>query len=337
MNIGFTTSIPVEVIFASGNNPIDLNNIFINNNPKELVKKAELAGFPRNMCSWIKGMYSVIQKQDLDLIIGVIQGDCSNTHTLLDLLQDHANHSLHQTEKKLQIFPFSYPFTRNYQELNKEITKLENYFSVSREQTILVKKSLDCIRQKLVDLDTFTWQTNQVSSLENHTWLVSASDFKSNYNQFENELSSFLTEVKTRKPLQKHLRIGYVGVPPIINDLYTFIESLNTRVVYNEVQRQFSMFYLEQDIVQQYRKFSYPYTLSERIQDIKTEIERRHLQGIIVYTQSFCHRQLELLTLKKYLNIPILPIEGDLPGNLDARNKLRIESFVEMLMLDQIL
>ena len=87
MNIGFTTSIPVEVIFAAGHRPIDLNNIFVNDTPQNHVRNAELKGFPRNVCSWIKGMYSVIEKSQIDILIGVVQGDCSFSHSLLDIVK----------------------------------------------------------------------------------------------------------------------------------------------------------------------------------------------------------------------------------------------------------
>jgi len=47
-NIGFTTSVPVEVIFAAGYRPVDLNNVFItDDNPGKLIEVAENAGFPR--------------------------------------------------------------------------------------------------------------------------------------------------------------------------------------------------------------------------------------------------------------------------------------------------
>ena len=35
--------------------------------------------------------------------------------------------------------------------------------------------------------------------------------------------------------------------------------------------------------------------------------------------------------LKKELDIPILTLEGDLPGKLDVRGHLKIETFLEML------
>ena len=39
MKIGFTTSFPVEVVFAAGHTPIDMNNIFVTGNAANFVEK----------------------------------------------------------------------------------------------------------------------------------------------------------------------------------------------------------------------------------------------------------------------------------------------------------
>ncbi|HPT72434.1 MAG TPA: 2-hydroxyacyl-CoA dehydratase, partial [Candidatus Cloacimonadota bacterium] len=86
MRIGFTTSFPVEVILAAGHIPVDLNNLFITQKPAEYVDMAEREGFPRTICAWIKGIYAVALEKRVDEVIGIIQGDCSNTHSLLSTL-----------------------------------------------------------------------------------------------------------------------------------------------------------------------------------------------------------------------------------------------------------
>ena len=54
--IGMTTSVPIEVILAAGQTPVDLNNLFITDpDPYSLVAEAEAEGFARSLCSWIKG------------------------------------------------------------------------------------------------------------------------------------------------------------------------------------------------------------------------------------------------------------------------------------------
>ena len=86
-----------------------------------------------------------------------------------------------------------------------------------------------------------------------------------------------------------------------------------------------------EDIVEQYRKYTYPYGIFYRLEDIKTEIKQRKLDGIIHYVQSFCFRQIEDMIIREKFDVPVLTIEGDNPAKVDARTKLRIESFLEML------
>jgi hypothetical protein len=86
--IGFTTSIPMELIIAAKKIPLDLNNIFITDpKPQALVEIAEEAGYPRTACGWIKGMYAVALIEDLEALIAVLHGDCSNTQALMETLQ----------------------------------------------------------------------------------------------------------------------------------------------------------------------------------------------------------------------------------------------------------
>ncbi|MFH1287544.1 MAG: 2-hydroxyacyl-CoA dehydratase family protein [bacterium] len=326
--IGFTTSIPVEVIFAAGLIPLDLNNIFINHLQKEkLVEFAEEAGFPRNTCGWIKGIYSTALKLKMKRIIGVTQGDCSNTHALMETWK----------LRGLEIIPFSYPYGRDEKRLKFEIDKLIEYFGTTWIQVKKIKQKLDKIRSLLIKLDKLTWKESRVSGFINHLYLVASSDFNGSFEQFEEKLTRFLNIAKKSPKIvgaQRAVplpRIAYIGVPPIFSDFYLFLEGLGVHVVYNEIQRQFSMPYLKQDIVEQYSSFSYPYGAFFRLKDIKKELKRREVDGIIHYTQSFCFRQIENLIFREKIDLPFLSIEGDRPGNLDARTKLRIESFVEML------
>ncbi len=65
---------------------------------------------------------------------------------------------------------------------------------------------------------------------------------------------------------------------------------------------------------------------------MKKQIEERNIDAIIHYTQAFCHRAVEDIVLKEELNIPMLNIEGDKLNTLDARTKLRLEAFLDMLL-----
>ncbi len=321
--IGFTTSIPMELIIAAKKIPLDLNNIFITDpKPQALVEIAEEAGYPRTACGWIKGMYAVALIEDLEALIAVLHGDCSNTQALMETLQ----------LKGLNIIPFAYPFDRDPENLKLQIEKLMKYFKVNWEQVEAARESLLPVRALCHELDAMTWKDNLVSGSENHYYLVSSSDFNRDLVQYQDELQLFIKKAHARRPYQDKVRLAYIGVPPIFTDLYKVLESLGARVVYNEVQRQFSMPGVSNNIVEQYIKYTYPYGAFARLEDIQAEVARRNVDGIIHYTQSFCYRQIEDLIFREKLDLPFLTLEGDRPGRVDARTRMRLEAFVKMLI-----
>lgn len=321
--IGITTTVPVEIILAAGHTPVDLNNIFITDPAAQrLVEEAEEAGYPRNVCGWIKGLYSiVVNRQGIDKVIAVTQGDCSNTHALMETLELAG----------IETIPFAYPFDRDYEQLKHQMDKLMAAFGAEWDDVYRIKQRLDAVRSKAAELDRLTWQENKVSGWHNHLYQVSCSDFNGDIDLFERDIDDFLGQAAAQPAAAKGLRLGFIGVPPIFTDIYTYTESRGARIVYNEVQRQFAMPFSTDDIVEQYRLYTYPYGVFGRINDIQPEIERRQLDGIIHYVQSFCFRSIEDMVFRQKLDIPILTIEGDKPGKLDARTKLRIDSFIEML------
>jgi len=322
--IGMTTSIPVEVVFAAGCVPVDLNNIFITaDDPATLVARAEYDGYPRNACGWIKGIYSVAaQPGSLDAVIAVVEGDCSQTQAMVETLEDQG----------MEVIPFSYPYGRDRDMLRLQIEKLIARLGTTRDDAMEWKRRLDPIRRKVAKIDELTWSTGAFSSFQNHYFQVNCSDFNGDPDAFEREVDDALGGVSTPSATEGgQLRLGYIGVPPIFTDFYEFIESIGARVVFNEVQRQFAMPFETGDLVEQYAQYTYPYDVFARIDDIKREIDRRGVRGLIHYTQSFCFRQIQDLIIRRHIDIPILTIEGDTPMPLDARTKVRIESFVEML------
>jgi benzoyl-CoA reductase/2-hydroxyglutaryl-CoA dehydratase subunit BcrC/BadD/HgdB len=187
------------------------------------------------------------------------------------------------------------------------------------------------LRKKVAEIDALTWQKNNVSGIDNHIFQVSCSDFDGNVDLFEKKVDQFLLKAQTASEKGEELRLAFIGVPPICPDIYNYLESIGARVVFNEVQRQFAMPNEVADIVTQYQLYTYPYGVFGRLEDIQEEIDKRNIDGVIHYVQSFCYRQIEDMIFREKLNVPLLTIEGDKPGKIDARTKLRIDSFVEML------
>ena len=120
-----------------------------------------------------------------------------------------------------------------------------------------------------------------------------------------------------------------IGIPPIIDDLFDVIDELGGQVVYNEMPRQFAMVGYKEGLVEQYRQFTYPYDIFYRLECMNKDITERKLDGIIHYVQSFCPRQIDEISLRKNIPVPILTIESDRSGPIDERNRTRLEAFFE--------
>jgi benzoyl-CoA reductase/2-hydroxyglutaryl-CoA dehydratase subunit BcrC/BadD/HgdB len=321
MKIGFTSTIPVEHILAAGHTPVDLNNVFITaRSPRTFMRTAEAAGFPGAFCSWVKGIYGVARDENIRRIIVVVEGDCSNNQKLAELFRYDG----------IDVFCFGYPHLRTRAALEQEMSRLQAWLGADPAGIDKVKGTLDRIRSRLARLDRMSFEDMKVSGAENHLWLVSSSDFKSDLTAYEQELAAFLRTVEKReRSYQDKVRLAYVGVPPIVDDLYDFIEAKGGIVVFNEVQRQFAMFDQGDDIVDQYLKYTYPYGIEARLGDIKAAIIERKIDGIIHYVQSFCSHSVDDIILRQQIEVPILTIECDLPGHLDGKNKTKIEAFLE--------
>ena len=249
-----------------------------------------------------------------------MEGDCSNTQALAEILR----------YKGIRTVPFSYPFDRDREVLQREIEKLKIAFSVKNERLNIIEKELNGVRSTLDIIDHMTWDKNLVSGYENHLWLVRASDMIGDYKKYDSMARDFIEKAKSRTPIDG-IRIGYIGVPPIVPDLHDFIENVGGHVVYNETQRQFTLPIKTINLVDRYLKYTYPYGVFARLEDIQREIEKRKIQGIIHYVQAFCYRAVEDVILRETLGIPMITIEGDLPKSLDSRTKMRIEAFIELL------
>lgn len=323
--IGLTTTVPAEVLIAAGYTPVDLNNIFITS--KDYLKYIDIAerdGFPKSLCTWIKGIYGACLENDIKEIVGVVEGDCSNTKALIGVLE----------LRGIKVYPFSFPHGHKAEAVEQEIKTFMNTFNVTIEEVEATRKRLNEIRALAKEFDELSYIHNKVTGFENHLYQVSLSDFNGDIDVFEADLKKIISDIKNREPINRKLRLGYIGVPPMTCDIYEFVEQFDANFVYNEVQREFAFPRADKasNIFQQYYDYTYPYDTEFRIQELKKQIKERKLDGIIHYTQAFCYRAVEDIVLKEKLDIPILNIEGDKLNILDARTKLRLEAFLDMLL-----
>ena len=320
--IGFTTTVPHEIIVAAGFIPVDLNNLFIaDEDCGGLLEQAEMEGFPPGVCAWIKGIYAAVKKHQVSAVVAVLTGDCSNTGALAEVL----------AHRGVRIIPFSYPNRPDAGEVERALEDLAHRLQTDLQAAELVRRSWQPLRRRLVELDRLAWQEGKVSSQELHDWLVSASDFNGDANAYEHNLETFLAEATQRKGRLADLRLGLLGVPPIFTDFFSVLERSDARMVFTEVPRQFAMPYECGDLVEQFCRYTYPYDLAHRLVDLELECAQRKLDGVINYLQAFCHRQIENIVLGEKLPVPLLALEGDRPGPMGGQAVTRLEAFLEML------
>lgn len=329
--IGITTTVPVEVLYAAGYSVVDLNNIFITSKDYlRYIETAERDGFPKSLCAWIKGIYGVCIENGIDEVVGVIEGDCSNTKSLIEVLKS----------KGIKIYPFSYPVKHTLEEVKKSIDDFIKLFFGSELSDFDIKEKIENTRQILNKgrilarkIDELTYGF-KATGLENHIYQISLSDFNGDVKGYIKILNEKVKEIELRKPNTKKIKLAYIGVPPMTSDIYDFVEKYDAQIVYNEVQREFAFprFDRAMDIYEQYYDYTYPYSLEFRLKEIEKMIRERNIDGVIHYTQAFCYRSIDDIVIKKKLNIPVLNIEGDKLNCLDARTKIRIEAFLDMLL-----
>jgi len=321
--LGLTTTIPVEVVLAAGLIPVDLNNLFVAA-PDALKKvaRAEAAGLPRTICAWVKGIYASLQDHpEIAAVLVATQGDCSYTQALGEILAGENREVIH----------FQFPYPRDQARLKNEIVALMGRLGTNWQEVARFQERLTPVRRLLRELDRLTWETGQVSGHENFQFLIASSDFASDPEEYETRLAAQIAKAVRRPSRRGLVRLGLAGIPPIFSDLWGYLEELGADVVFNEMPRQFSMPYDTTDLVEQYWRYTYPYDISGRLADLAEGARVRKLDGLIHYTQSFCFRQIFDQTLREHLPVPILTIEGDGPTPLDARTRLRLEAFVDVL------
>lgn len=320
--VGITSTIPVELIYAAGYTPVDINNLFITSaDPLSLVRYSRMNGFPDTSCSWICGLYGTILKNDIRTVIGVTGGDCSETIALMEVLKTNG----------VKVIPFAYPNERDKNLLKIELEKFAGSLNIPLSEARGFKQRFDIIRERIHHLDMLLWKENKAYGKEVELFELSSSDFDGNPDKFLAAINGKIGEVESRKEIDTAVRIGFTGVPPIIKNLYEKIERDRVRVVYSEVERQFSL-PVPGSLEDSYYHYTYPYGIYARCEDIELEVERRHIDGIIHYIQAFCFRGIEDIVLRQRLKVPVLTLQGDLPSLVTETLELRIEAFIDMLV-----
>lgn len=320
--VGLTTTVPVEVLFAAGRRPLDLNNRFITGpDPAADLERAERAGFPAAFCAWTKGIYGTLHRLGLSCVVAVTRGDCSEAEALAEVLASEG----------VRVIPFAYPRTAEPAAVAAAIAAFAAAVGVSVAAAEAQKERLDQARRSALELDRVAWQEGGVPGADLFAALINASDFCGDPEAHAARCRRLLEEAAARPAAPAGPRLGLVGIPPVFSDLIAVLEADGASVVYHEIPRQFALPAVGRPLAESYAAYTYPYPVAARLAEIEAEATRRRLDGLVHYVQSFCHRRLHDRLLRERLSLPILTLEGDQPGPVDARTRTRVEAFLEML------
>ena len=324
--IGLTTTIPPEILFAAGYCPVDLNNVFVaESKNNDWVSQAERDGFPAQTCAWIKGLYTTLHKLNLHDVVGIVEGDCAETKTLGSIWKSEG----------ITVYPFVFPSSRDIADMARELDRFLPLIGTNRDAVMREKARLDGIRQRA--LEGYTLANNgNVRGSDLFSMLLLLCDFMGNPDVCAAEIDRRISQWETEEN-RDFVRLACVGVPTIWSDLWDVAESAGARFVDFETPRQFALFSgiglsIEETLV----RYTYTAPMDMRLLDMHNILRERKIDGVVHYTQSFCHRQIEDKLWRKELKVPLLTLEADRPGKIDERSKTRLEAFIERLSVNRL-
>lgn len=320
--VGITTTIPVEILYAAGRVPVDLNNVFVADpEAGDFVSFAERKGFPQSTCAWTKGLYAAVHRLGIKEVVGVMEGDCSNTTALCEILESEG----------ITIHPFCFPFSRRHDDIERELARFAGAMGTTLDKAEEWKIRLDEIRTLAGRLQEIA-ASGAVSSGDLFSGLLNTSDFFGDPEKCRSDLEELLRRYESAETDNSRIRLSCVGVPTILSNLWDLLETNGARVVDHEVPRQFALLDgIGKGLAETYRLFTYPYDVFARFDDVFSIAKSRGVRGILHYVQSFCHRQLTDRLWRERSPLPILTVEADRPGKVDERTRTRIEAFLERL------
>ncbi|MEM2976903.1 MAG: 2-hydroxyacyl-CoA dehydratase family protein [Thermoplasmata archaeon] len=128
-------------------------------------------------------------------------------------------------------------------------------------------------------------------------------------------------------------RVALIGVPPIYHDFHQACTGAGLRIVFDELPYEFLRLggRTPDEMARSYATYTFARPVEYRLSFLKRELRRRGVDGVIHYAQFTCHHLLEDPLFREELDLPMLTVQGDLPGETPAQVRLRLEAFAELL------
>ncbi len=322
--IGIFSTVPVEVLFAAGLVPVDLNNLFVTHaDPGMLLRQADVLGLPRNGCAWTRGLFGATVALDFRRVVAVPMGDCTNNAAMAGLLK----------QRGVEVIEFNYPIAGLFrdEQMELELERFRNQFEISKAEVESTFETIRPVRELLARVDEANWADGTVPGSVARACLLRSTDMGGNPRLFQRRLEKVLEEHDDGARAQGP-RLALFGVPAVFDGFLERLEEMGAHVVLTETERDFAMLPPSDSLAQQYLDYAYPYGIEARVDKFNKLLEERRVDGVIIYSQAFCHHNLELAFVERKLaGTPLLVLEGDLPRPITARDGVRLEGFLELL------
>ncbi len=350
--IAVTALLPPELIFACDAIPVDLNNFVPFSGATPASK----------LCAWTATWRDHILsgEAEYDAIAIVAGGDCHNA------LVDGEKVAM----SGVPAHYFFYPFHGERERIREELEGLSGFLggmenSAGANETMA---RIARLKEKGRSIDDLRMK-GRIPPEDAFKLLISFSDLRSDPGQFERDVENAISnagmcnpaavdeeplssgrtggvaqrigdtpaakepvETMGRHPVE-NLRVALIGVPPIYSDFHETCSSLGLQIVFDELPYEFIRLTGRNmdELAENYRKYTFARSINYRLEFLENELRRRGVDGIVHYTQFACHHALEDDIFRDHFDLPMVTIQGDLPGRTPQQAVLRLEAFGERL------
>jgi len=233
----------------------------------------------------------------------------------------------------VKVVEFNFPVAKHDRPgvMQVELEEFRKALSASRSNVESWFGRLQPVRTLLDKVDRLCWEEGRLPGAEARLLHLRSTDMDGDpvlfSRRLEKALSQFSSAARRHGP-----RIALFGVPSAITGLAEKIEAMAALLVLCETEHDFAMIPAAQTIEQQYLDYAYPYGIEARLDKFLRLAREREVEGVVVYSQSFCHHNLELTRVERVLRpLPTVVIESDVPASLSPRDLVRLEGFLSIV------
>ncbi len=307
---GITALVPPEIVYASGNSSMDINNLV----PESGVVPKD------KLCAWtaVWRELALMGRVPVDGLVVVSGGDCNNAVVDGERLE----------RSGMLTHYFTYPFNGSARTMKAEISGLLEFMGNGFEKKAV--KKVAALKKKALEIDALRVK-GRVSSEDGFSIEVSGSDLAGDPERYAAKMKAVAL-----RDVDYDYRIALLGTPPVYSDFHRFLGSLGLHVVFDEMPYEFIRHggTTITGIARDYAGYTFACNIARRIDFLKKELKHRDVDGVMHFHQYACHHKLEDPILREALTMegyPFITIEADLPSKIPQQTMLRIEAFKERL------